>query len=141
VLAAMNKGFDASAIRAGLELCRAAEIPVSAFLIVGHPGDSVAEATTTRDLVRRLFDDHLLTWIDPAQFVPYPGTPIFARLEQFGVEILSWDWRLWHRNARPIAQLTSFSADEIQLAYLRLLAMEAEAYSQNGPPSAPARAP
>jgi anaerobic magnesium-protoporphyrin IX monomethyl ester cyclase len=125
ILAAMNKGFDSAILRTGLEMTHQAGVRVSAFLMVGHPGDSVEESQMTHDFVNRLFVDELITWIDPAMFVPYPGTPIFAHPDRYGVEILCKDYRQWHRCTRPIAQLIDFPANEIQLAYLQLLAMQA----------------
>jgi len=125
VLAAMNKRFDSAAIRSALQLTRQAGVRVSAFLIVGHPGDSVGESQVTHDFVNRLFADGLITWIDPASFLPYPGTPVFAHPDRYGVEILCRDWRRWERCMLPVAQLVDFPADEIRLAVLRLLSMEA----------------
>jgi len=126
VLAAMNKGITAASLRVGLEMIDQADVRVSAFLIVGHPGDTVEESSITEKFVGRQFTDELITWIDPSIFVPYPGTPFFTHPSRYGVEILSDDWSQWYRSAWPIAQLSSFSASEIQLAFLRLLALEAQ---------------
>lgn len=126
VLAAMNKGITASSLRAGLEMIRRANVWVCAFLIVGHPGDNGEESYITEKFVARQFADELIVWIDPSIFVPYPGTPFFSHPELHGVEILNRDWSQWYRTAWPVAQLNSFSASEIQLAFLRLLALEAQ---------------
>jgi radical SAM superfamily enzyme YgiQ (UPF0313 family) len=126
VLAAMNKGITAAYLRAGLEMIHQADVLACAFLIVGHPGDNGEESYITEKFVARQFADELIAWIDPSIFIPYPGTPFFAHPECYGVEILSRDWSRWYRSAWPIAQLDSFSASEIQLAFLRLLALEAQ---------------
>jgi radical SAM superfamily enzyme YgiQ (UPF0313 family) len=126
VLTAMNKGITAASLRAGLEMIHQADVWVCAFLIVGHPGDNVEESQISEKFVARQFADGLITWIDPSIFVPYPGTPFFAHPERHGVEILSHDWSQWYRSSWPIAQLNSFSASEIRLAFLRLLAQEAK---------------
>jgi radical SAM superfamily enzyme YgiQ (UPF0313 family) len=66
----------------------------------------------------------MLQCIDLSIFTPYPGTPFFEDPDRYGVEILSRDWSLWRRSNRPIAQLEGYSAGEIYLDYLRLLALQ-----------------
>jgi radical SAM superfamily enzyme YgiQ (UPF0313 family) len=120
----MNKGTTAAVLRAGLETISRAGVLVTAYLMVGHPGDDARESDVTERFVDRQLADGLVAWLDPAMFVPYPGTPFYARPERHGIEILVRDWRQWNRTAWPVAQLRAFPAAAIRLAYLRLLALE-----------------
>lgn len=122
----MNKGFALDAAEGNLELIRAAGAQLSAFFIVGHPGDDLTESDRTLAWIDRLFTDELLRWIDPSIYTPYPGTPAFTNPKAFGVEILTRDWTRWRRSNRPIAQLEAFPAGEIYLTYLRMLQLQAE---------------
>lgn len=124
VLAAMNKGTSVAVLRAGLETIARAGVLVTAYLMAGHPGDDAHESDVTERFVDRQLADGLVAWLDPAMFVPYPGTPFYAHPERSGIEILIRDWSQWNRTAWPVAQLRDFPAAGIRLAYLRLLALE-----------------
>jgi magnesium-protoporphyrin IX monomethyl ester (oxidative) cyclase len=127
VLDVMNKEVTLERALQGLTLTREAGLDMSCFFIVGHPGDNPTEAETTRRFVERLFEERLTHWIDAAMFTPYPGTPFFSKPERHGVKILTMDWTRWRRTNRPICELDEFSANEVYLAYLRMLRAESEA--------------
>ena len=124
VLKAMNKGVGLEETMAGLRYARdqgGGDVRVSAFFIVGHPGDSPSESETTIRFADQLFADDLASYLDVAMFNPYPGTPFFIAPEKHGVEILTMDWERWRRTNRPIAQLKDYPASGIYLSYLRML--------------------
>jgi radical SAM superfamily enzyme YgiQ (UPF0313 family) len=123
VLLAMNKGVTLARAREGLALARAAGVTVAGFFIVGHPGDNPVESDKTLAWVDGVFGDDLLGWMDSAMFTPYPGTPFYAHPDKYGVRILTRDWSRWRRTNRPVAELEGFSASEIYLDYLRMLAI------------------
>lgn len=124
VLQSMNKEITVEQIRAGLRLVREAGLSASGFLIIGHPGDSPEESVQSRGFVDDLFKDDLIDWLDLSTFSPYPGTPFFNTPERHGVEILTRDWSLWRRTNRPVAQLSGYSAEQIYLELLRMLALQ-----------------
>jgi|GEM_PF-462231 len=126
VLKAMNKGVSLDETMSGLRYARdqgGGDVRVSAFFIVGHPGDSPKESDTTIGFAKGLFEDDLAAYLDVAMFNPYPGTPFFTFPDKHGVEILTMDWEQWRRTNRPIAQLKDYPASGIYLSYLRMLAL------------------
>ncbi len=124
VLQVMNKGITLETARRGLEMVRETPVDLSAFFIVGHPGDNQIESARTQAYIDRLLRDELTYWVDLSMFIPYPGTVFFANQARYGIEVLTMDWRQWSRNQRPISHLADFSANEIYLAYLRTLEVQ-----------------
>jgi anaerobic magnesium-protoporphyrin IX monomethyl ester cyclase len=124
VLDAMGKSLSLAAAEGALAMTRDAGVGVNGFFIAGHPGDNPSRAATSHAWIDKLFAQGMLQCIDLSIFTPYPGTPFFEDPDRYGVEILSRDWSLWRRSNRPIAQLEGYSAGEIYLDYLRLLALQ-----------------
>ncbi len=114
VLKAMDKRVTIEdAERVCLEATKQGII-VGAFWILGHPGDSPREAEITLEAIDRLYSKGILRTSEIALFVPYPGTTIFEQPEEYGLEILNYDWEKWGRfNTEPVCQLKDFPAEEI----------------------------
>ncbi|HHL39982.1 MAG TPA: radical SAM protein [Deltaproteobacteria bacterium] len=118
VLRAMGKGTTPEQAEAAMRQARRFGLTVGTFWIFGHPGDTPGEAAVSLEAIDRFYASDLMQNSEIALFVPYPGTDIFDRPEDYGVEILDWDWERWGRfNTEPVCQLRDFSRDEILAAW------------------------
>jgi anaerobic magnesium-protoporphyrin IX monomethyl ester cyclase len=124
VLEKMKKGITPTRMAESLQLVHQAGVEAHAFVMVGHPGDTVQEAEKSIVFVDDLFEKELILSVDPAMYTPYPGTPCFSDPEKHGVTILTMDWDLWRRTNRPICRLDDFSASEIFHAFLKMLQLQ-----------------
>jgi len=122
VLNMMNKKITGEMIINACKLAKNAGFYVSGFWIVGHPGDNVKEFQKTYDTIDYLLSEGWLDYIEAAKFIPYPGTPPFRFQEQYGVEILSYDWSKYGRFGRelPVSQLSDFSSEDIHACWSML---------------------
>jgi radical SAM superfamily enzyme YgiQ (UPF0313 family) len=136
VLKPMNKGFSIQEVVPHLEKIKEYELSVHAHWIIGHPGDNPHEAQKTLDLLRYLYDRKLIHFSTVWKFLPFPGSKIFHQPDEYGVEILSFDWSKWGSSEDFICQLKDFSAEEIHNYYSKAVATKRayetmDAYEQN----------
>ena len=118
VLKMMGKRIDPGKILSSLRMARRHGLIVGTFWIIGHPGDSPSEAERSLRAMDYLYGEELIQTSEVALFVPYPGTSIFERPDEFGVEILTYEWDRWGRfNTEPVCQLRDFSKEEIMEAW------------------------
>ncbi len=88
VMKLMNKGFqDLDSIYQSTERCVQAGVIPSFNIIFGYPGEGVKERRETihfiMDVCRRFPGAEFWTNI----FTPYPGSPIFHRAQELGIEV------------------------------------------------------
>lgn len=88
VMKLMNKGFqDIDSIYQSTERCVEADVIPSFNIIFGYPGEGVKERRETLDFMmdvcRRFPGAEFWTNI----FTPYPGSPIFHRAQELGIDV------------------------------------------------------
>jgi anaerobic magnesium-protoporphyrin IX monomethyl ester cyclase len=88
VMKLMNKGFqDLDDIYQSIERCIKADVIPSFNIIFGFPGEGVKERRETlsfmMDVCRRFPGAEFWTNI----FTPYPGSPVFHRAKELGIEV------------------------------------------------------
>jgi len=88
VMKLMNKGFqDIDSIYQSTERCVEADVIPSFNIIFGYPGEGVKERRETlnfmMDICRRFPGAEFWTNI----FTPYPGSPIFHRATELGIDV------------------------------------------------------
>jgi anaerobic magnesium-protoporphyrin IX monomethyl ester cyclase len=92
--------------------------------VVGLPGDTTEEAEHTYNLMETLYSDELTDIAAISRLVPYPGTPIHARPDLYGVNVLHRDYQRWVRFTDDgCCELEEFSNDEISTAYTKIFTM------------------
>jgi radical SAM superfamily enzyme YgiQ (UPF0313 family) len=92
--------------------------------VVGLPGDTAEEAEYTYDFMETLYSDELTDIAAISRLVPYPGTPIHARPDLYGVKILHRDYQRWVRfTSDGCCELDDFSNEEISTAYNKIFTM------------------
>lgn len=116
VLEKMNKKIT---VRQAEDACKDAVkngLTVGTFWIIGHPGDNPEEAQITLETIDRFYREGLHQNTEIAMFVPYPGTKIIERPEEYDLEVMTYDWEKWARfNSEPVCQLKEFSKEDIML--------------------------
>jgi radical SAM superfamily enzyme YgiQ (UPF0313 family) len=118
VLKMMNKKQNFDAILQGCRQLREKNIWVNSYWIIGHPGDNPQEAEYTFSTFKEFFEKGLLKSGYVFIFVPYPGTDFFNNPNDYGIHILSYDWRHWRRwTKNPVSCLANFSDREITWFY------------------------
>jgi radical SAM superfamily enzyme YgiQ (UPF0313 family) len=84
VLSRSQRGFSSAAHVSGLRTLRAAGLKVSAFLMVGLPGDTEESVRRTVEFAMRCGADDVTLGI----VRPFPGAPLWRRPGQFGVRLI-----------------------------------------------------
>ncbi len=121
VLAMMDRSVTPDQVTAACRLLREHDIAVHTYWIVGHPGDSPAEAEISYRFLKELLEGDLTQSAEAMLFEPHPGTRFYDAPEDYGIEILERDWRLWNRfSGVPVCSLREFPADEMQEAWRRM---------------------
>ena len=94
-------GFVPS-IEVGLSMLKETGICTYGYFIIGLPGESEKEVYATIELIDRLLSNNLLDGTHISVLVPYPGTPIFAHPERWGIKILTNDFSEYWMNCDPL---------------------------------------
>lgn len=87
----INKGVTLRQVEEAFRLTKAAGITIRGFFMLGLPTETRAESWATINFAKRL--DPL--WAQFTITVPYPGTRMFADLQQQGL-IRTYDWRRYN---------------------------------------------
>lgn len=80
VLKKMRKGLDPEKVPGIVREIRRAGLKVHGFILLGYPGETIADLKKTELLVRNCKFDHLSV----STFQPIPGTPIYDELLENG---------------------------------------------------------
>ena len=76
----LRKDLDVEQIRRAFELCRAADLDVLAYALVGIPGETPADVDATVDFCK----DHGARWVQFSTLSPYLGTPLYDQAVREG---------------------------------------------------------
>jgi len=118
VLKMMNKKHNNGSIMNGCRTLKEKDVWVNSYWLIGHPGDNKEEADFTFSKFKEFFERGLLQSGYAFIFVPYPGTEYFNNPGEYGIQLLSADWRKWRRwTNEPISCLDNFSGTEIVAAF------------------------
>jgi len=104
ILKTIRKGITISQVTDAVRMCNDAGIQPSASFILGLPGETPETLKETVAFGKKLkkmgviYGFHLLA--------PFPGTRIREEAEQYGIRILTNDWREYHAN-RAIVETAS----------------------------------
>jgi len=104
ILKTIRKGITISQVTDAVKMCNDAGIQPSASFILGLPGETPETLKETVEFGKKLkkmgviYGFHLLA--------PFPGTRIREEAEEYGIRILTNDWREYHAN-RAIVETVS----------------------------------
>ena len=113
ILKTIRKGITLAQVEAAVAMCNEAGLMPHGSFILGLPGETPETIERTLAFGRRLetmgvsYGFHLLA--------PFPGTRVRDRADEYGIRILTDDWREYHAN-RAIVETASVPAarlDEI----------------------------
>jgi radical SAM superfamily enzyme YgiQ (UPF0313 family) len=96
ILRTVRKGITLAQVEAAVRMCADAGVAALASFILGLPGETPETLTETIEFGRRLealgliYGFHLLA--------PFPGTRVRDRSREYGLRILTGDWRDYHAN-------------------------------------------
>lgn len=115
---AMNKNQTPLQIRSALEHATGAGLVVRVFLIVGFPGETDTTIDETLSLMKTSPWDEFSVY----PLIPYPGTPIHDRWDEFGIESVDWDYSKYlqiGRDFRAGYTIRTATFDEYQVQVWR----------------------
>jgi radical SAM superfamily enzyme YgiQ (UPF0313 family) len=117
VLRSIGKGITVTQIQDAVNWALKANLKPSCGLMVGHPEDDRVTIRQTIELARTLkrggcLINHYIT-------VPFPGTQLFSRAKELGIEILTDNWDDFQMN-NAICHTKYLRADEIRSFYFEL---------------------
>lgn len=75
ILDRMNKGITLEQIRQAFDWCHKLRIKTLGYIMIGNPGESIEDITTTEKLVHKLNPDYLHATI----FTPFPATDSYKQ--------------------------------------------------------------
>jgi radical SAM superfamily enzyme YgiQ (UPF0313 family) len=123
ILEAMNKRQTVDDIRAGIANAKASGLTVRVYLIVGFPGETWQTVRQTVDLMWECEPDEFIVY--PA--IPYPGTPLWERPEDFGITHIDRDYSRYvqiGRGRKTAFALRTATFDEHQVEEWRQYVIE-----------------
>ena len=97
ILKTIRKGITLAQVEAAVDMCNEAGILPHASFILGLPGETPETIEETLAFGKKLEDKgvsygfHLLA--------PFPGTEVRDRSDDYGIRILTDDWREYHANS------------------------------------------
>jgi len=96
ILRTVRKGITLAQVEAAVRMCADAGVTALASFILGLPGETPETIDETAAFARRLealgliYGFHLLA--------PFPGTRVRERSREYGLRVLTDDWRAYHAN-------------------------------------------
>jgi radical SAM superfamily enzyme YgiQ (UPF0313 family) len=117
ILETIKKGITVEQILAAAEMCREAGMGAQASFILGLPGETPETIQETVDLCKRLEDLEVASGFHV--LAPFPGTRIREKSEEYGIRILTDDWRQYHANRAIVEtpEVTPGMIDRIVIDY------------------------
>lgn len=115
-------------------------LPACSFLVNGFPNQTLDDMRRSIDLVGELIQEGLLQASYLFGLVPYPGSDIYHRPEQFGMTLHHHNYKLYHEDMIPVFHTCHATAEQIYEVFLYGLrelgkAMSNQPYFGNLPPS------
>jgi radical SAM superfamily enzyme YgiQ (UPF0313 family) len=115
ILARMGKATRVSRIREGVHAARLAGIAVRGFFICGYPGETNQTIAESIDALGNLALEEAVVY----PCIPYPGTDLFARPEQYGITWIDPDYSKFvqigvHRSAGFVMRTNTFGPDDVR---------------------------
>jgi radical SAM superfamily enzyme YgiQ (UPF0313 family) len=110
ILKTVRKGITPAQVEAAVRACVEAGVTALASFILGLPGETPETIRKTMDFARRLeahgliYGFHLLA--------PFPGTRVRERSAEYGLRLLSDDWRRYHAN-RAITETATVDCEQL----------------------------
>jgi radical SAM superfamily enzyme YgiQ (UPF0313 family) len=98
-----------------------------AFLVNGFPDQTPDDMRRSIDYTCGLIDRGLLQASYLFGLVPYPGSDLFAKPEQFGMELLHKDFRYYHEELPPVYKTAYADPDDVYKVFLYGVSALAEA--------------
>jgi radical SAM superfamily enzyme YgiQ (UPF0313 family) len=114
VLSQINKGIKVTQLREAVRLAVKHRIPIVLSFIVGHPSDTIEtmEKTVIFGLALREIAGSAI-----AISTPFPGTPLYERAEELGIQIQVADWQAYNL-ATPIYSTRNFTVNDLWRVHL-----------------------
>ncbi len=108
ILKTIRKGITLDQATAAVKMCRRAGMTAFASFILGLPGETADTIQRTIDFARNLEADGLAYGFH--LLAPFPGTRVGEHLQDYGLTLLTQDWRDYHAN-RAIVVTPDVDAD------------------------------
>jgi anaerobic magnesium-protoporphyrin IX monomethyl ester cyclase len=106
-------------------------IPTCSYLIVGLPNETPDAMRRTLEWGCSLIERGLLYASYLSLFVPYPGTPMFADPESYGMRLLHRQFDLYNEELPPVIDTAFASSDEVYEIFIDGVGMLAEAMDRS----------
>ncbi len=106
MLKRIRKGITLEQARRAAAICKKVGVLAHSSFIVGLPGETAETLAETDRFTKEfgmVFGYHFLA--------PFPGTTVYENIEEYDLELLTTDWRLYDAN-RPVVRTSSVSADD-----------------------------
>jgi radical SAM superfamily enzyme YgiQ (UPF0313 family) len=117
ILDASGKNLLTDNIRDAVRACRDNGIIATLSYMIGHPDDTLDTIAGTNEFAEELME--MGAEAMPSIMVPYPGTPIRERPEEFGLEILTEDWDEY-LIFNPVMNTRHLNAETLRSIYFKL---------------------
>ncbi len=113
VLDINNKKIKVPAIRKACEAVKSSGMSVCTNWLVGLAGESRDSAIRTIKYAESLIKDGLTDRVDYYICVPYPGTDLYQRPEQYNVKVKSKDFSQFREDAESVMGTESLESNDI----------------------------
>jgi len=106
---------------------RDAGLPTCSFLIHGLPNQTIENMHQSTDMVCDLIKKNLLTSVYFENLVPFPGSEIYNKPEEFGVKLHHQNFSLYRTNLPPVYDTAHCTSQQISDAFHECLERLADA--------------
>lgn len=113
-----------------LRRLRDAGLPVCSYLVVGLPNETPSDMRRTLDWACELISRGLLYASYISVCVPYPGSPMYAHPERYGMTLRHRRFALYNEELPPVFDSASASSDEVYDVFVDGVGMLAQAMAQ-----------
>lgn len=92
-------------------------VDISAFLIIGLPGENKDTLKETYSYISRLVNNGYISNLFVSYFQPYPKTKATKMMDKFGGEIISKNYNDWIYRCVPLVEYPGLSKDDMTKAF------------------------
>jgi anaerobic magnesium-protoporphyrin IX monomethyl ester cyclase len=110
ILKTVRKGITLAQVEAAVRMCAEAGVAALASFILGLPGETPETIEETAAFARRLEAEGLIYGYH--LLAPFPGTRVRERSREYGLRVLTDDWRVYHAN-RAVTETATVGRDAL----------------------------
>lgn len=133
ILDRVNKNIRLEDAKKCFEIAKSFGFYTHAYWMLGLPGENSTTAEHTQKTMQAWAEKGFLDTWEYKIYIPYPGTPIYRYPEEYGINILTHDYRYYHYALDPVISTDGLTPKELRSLYLKGLSLSASLMEKSEP--------